>query len=398
MMKTLAFTVVAVLTIEAFGATPVPIKNQAEKSAQERRCSESDDFAICFSSRQVKIESGETFALSSIPRVVSVDIAVGEEYQFGLQTDEAKKMVWESSEPKIVSTTRKMKNITSVRIVCPIAKESEYRLTCSKENAGGKREVVGTITVVVNRTTALDADRIDRISARGSGSSRIDEGECGPIQRILRTIFGGSTNCVSAIQRWLNGTDRNPASTVLVVFLAVCALPLIVFLFLLAEHRELRRPSKAVAVQGALAGVANAILAMFQLEGGAGEFLSLLVLVFLGISLICSLAGGTSAEGGKGFKVFSVFMLAALSLASMVVTMFVFAIAVIILIIVAVGGALLGGAKESLKSGGSSVPSGPRTARLDDGTEIEEHGTSWYEKGGCGSYRDNGDGTFTRTN
>ena len=61
------------------------------------------------------------------------------------------------------------------------------------------------------------------------------------------------------------------------------------------------------------------------------------------------------------------------------------------------------GARASLMSairGGGSPASGSsgRTATLENGTVIKEIGTTWYAENGTGTYRQNFDGSFTKTN
>lgn len=90
-----------------------------------------------------------------------------------------------------------------------------------------------------------------------------------------------------------------------------------------------------------------------------------------------------------------------------VVGLFVFHViyaAVALVIIVLVGLAIVGGMTKtnlmpSFGGGriGSRVSTGRREAELDDGTRIVEEGTSWREVGGSNVYKENLDGSFSRT-
>ena len=76
------------------------------------------------------------------------------------------------------------------------------------------------------------------------------------------------------------------------------------------------------------------------------------------------------------------------------------AIALVIIVVVGVG-VVCGGAKSMFSGssgrggGGGSVQR--RETTLDDGTRIVEEGISWREVGGSSTYRENMDGSFTRT-
>ncbi len=72
----------------------------------------------------------------------------------------------------------------------------------------------------------------------------------------------------------------------------------------------------------------------------------------------------------------------------------------VFLLIVVVTGIVIGGAMLGMAAQSATTPScassGPRRARLTDGTEIEEGGFGWYATNGIGTYHQNFDGTFTR--
>ena len=90
-----------------------------------------------------------------------------------------------------------------------------------------------------------------------------------------------------------------------------------------------------------------------------------------------------------------------------VVGLFIFHViyaAVVLAILVFFGLAFVGGMLKtnlmpSLGGGGfrSGTNAGRREAELDDGTRIVEEGASWREVGGSNVYRENLDGTFSRT-
>jgi len=75
------------------------------------------------------------------------------------------------------------------------------------------------------------------------------------------------------------------------------------------------------------------------------------------------------------------------------------AIALVIIVIVGAGvvGGMLGSGATRSGSGGGSYSGGRREAELCDGTRIVEEGISWREVGGSGVYRENFDGSFSRT-
>lgn len=72
------------------------------------------------------------------------------------------------------------------------------------------------------------------------------------------------------------------------------------------------------------------------------------------------------------------------------------ALAIIIIVGFAVAGGMLGSAARPSSSCGASC-GGRREVELADGTRIVEEGISWREVGGCAVYRQNFDGTFSKT-
>ena len=75
-------------------------------------------------------------------------------------------------------------------------------------------------------------------------------------------------------------------------------------------------------------------------------------------------------------------------------------VAIAVVIAVLVGAAVIGGGLKGMFPGGgvgsASVPQ-RREGTLDDGTRIVEEGASWREVGGSATYRENMDGTFSKT-
>ena len=75
-------------------------------------------------------------------------------------------------------------------------------------------------------------------------------------------------------------------------------------------------------------------------------------------------------------------------------------VAIAVVIAVLVGAAVIGGGLKGMFPGGgggsASVPQ-RREGTLDDGTRIVEEGVSWREVGGSATYRENMDGTFSKT-
>ena len=81
---------------------------------------------------------------------------------------------------------------------------------------------------------------------------------------------------------------------------------------------------------------------------------------------------------------------------SLLIAYVAFAVVVAVLILI---GVAAGGMKGMFPGGGGGTVSAPqrREGTLDDGTRIVEEGISWREVGGSSTYRENMDGTFSRT-
>lgn len=75
-------------------------------------------------------------------------------------------------------------------------------------------------------------------------------------------------------------------------------------------------------------------------------------------------------------------------------------VAIAVVIAVLVGAAVIGGGLKGMfpgGGGGSAPVPQHREGTLDDGTRIVEEGASWREVGGSAAYRENMDGTFSKT-
>ena len=77
----------------------------------------------------------------------------------------------------------------------------------------------------------------------------------------------------------------------------------------------------------------------------------------------------------------------------------VYAAVVVVIVVLVMLAVVLGGLRSMFpqSSGGGSVAAQPREAALEDGTKVVEEGIGWREVGGSRTYKENVDGTFSRT-